>query len=418
MAVVRSLAFDVPAPPELEPVFRTFRLAANQAIRHALKADARSRGRFHALGGYHGLANAHQALFKMHLLGAIEVALGVLKNHRRRVRKGRTSVPYVKRLFLRTENQAYQLNRTTGHLRIPLGSARVGGAARIDLPLSQWHRRFLEDPAWRLGCLTVTPSRILLAVRREAPPVYAAESGLALDTNEDALDGVLAQGPQAIPLQVSLRGARQVQQTHFRRRRHLARKKAHDRRTQRTLLNREGRRERARVGQRLHLVSKALVRWAAARNVALVLEDLKGFRRVGRGRTMNRRLSSWPFRQLHRQIGYKAELAGVPVVRVNPFNTSKTCPACGAIPGRRERTGKVFECACGWRLDRQQNAALNILKTALAGSPALARAVWFRPGAPRQDPMSPLCDAAGRARDEANGRESKVGVVTVNHPPN
>src|SRR2546427_5422077 len=118
--------------------------------------------------------------------------------------------------------------------------------------------------------------------------------------------------------------------------------KAGDRRVLRRLLNREGQRERHRIRQRLHRISKRLVQFAESRRAAIVLEDLTLHGAGGRSRRMNRRLSSWRRREIHRQIEYKAALAGVPVIKVNPAWTSKTCPDCGAR--RRGRVGKVFVC--------------------------------------------------------------------------
>ena len=133
-----------------------------------------------------------------------------------------------------------------------------------------------------------------------------------------------------------------------------------------------------------------------------------------RSKRTNRRLSSWPRGELHRQIEYKAALAGVPVIKVNPAWTSKTCPACGAR--RRERVGQDFVCSvCDWEMDRQHNAACNILQSALASNEALARAVRFRPGALRHDAMIPLYDLSARrtgAREEPSGAESPLSVVT------
>jgi len=127
---------------------------------------------------------------------------------------------------------------------------------------------------------------------------------------------------------------------------------------------------------------------------------------------MNRRLSSWPRREIHRQIEYKAALAGVPIIKVNPAWTSKTCPVCGAR--RRDRVGKVFVCLmCDWEMDRQINAGLNILKTALASNEALARAVRFQPGALRDDVVSPLYDLL---REGKGAREEPSGVE-LRHTP-
>jgi hypothetical protein len=65
-------------------------------------------------------------------------------------------------------------------------------------------------------------------------------------------------------------------------------------------------------------------------------------------------------------------------------------------------------------MDRQINAGMNILKTALASNEALARAVRFRPGALREDVMSPLYDPlrrGGGAREEPSGVESLAGAA-------
>ena len=94
---------------------------------------------------------------------------------------------------------------------------------------------------------------------------------------------------------------------------------------------------------------------------------------------------------------------------INPAWTSKTYPVCGAR--RRDRVGKDFVCLmCDWEIDRQINAGMNILKTALASNEALARAVGFQPGALRHDVVSPLYDLlrqGGGAREEPSGVESR-----------
>ena len=404
MDVHRSLVFlgewDAPA---LKWLLAEFRLLVNESIRIALQEDIRSRARL-ARAAYQVLSRGH-VVYKQYIPSAFEVALAVLKAHRRRVKKGkRSSVPHMRRLMLKAENQSYWLDRETGRLRIPI---RGTEGVQVHLPLSEWHRSFLSNSSWTLGSLTVVPGKIILVVRREAPKAYEPDGAIALDTNEDSLDGVVASDESTVPTILSFGGVRRIQQTHFRRRRGLAAKKAHDRRVMRRLLNQEGRRERNRVRQRLHLVSRRLVQFAKNGRAAIVLEDLTLHGAGGRSRRMNRRLSSWPRREIHRQIEYKAALAGVPIIKVNPAWTSKTCPVCGAR--RRDRVGKVFVCLmCDWEMDRQINAGLNILKTALASNEALARAVRFQPGALRDDVVSPLYDLlreGGGAREEPSGAE-------------
>jgi putative transposase len=404
--VHRALVFPIKwDAPELDWVLSEFRLLVNESIRIALQRDIRSRARLgHAA---YLILSQRYTLYKQYIPSAFEVALAVLKGHRRRLRrKKRSSVPYMRRLMLKAENQSYWLDRETGRLRIPI---RGTEGVQLNLPLSDWSRSFLSDSTWRLGSLTVVPGKIILTLRKEAPKAYAPERAIALDTNEDSLDGVVAVGGELVPTSLSFGGVRRIQGTHFRRRRTFAKKKAGDRRVLRRLLSREGRRERNRVRQRLQLLSKKLVAYAEQGRAAIVLEDLTLNGAGGRSRRMNRRLSSWPRSEIHRQIEYKAALAGVPVIKVNPAWTSKTCPVCGAR--RRDRVGKVFVCLmCDWEMDRQINAGLNILKTALASNEAMARAVRFQPGALRHDVVSPLYDLlreGGGAREEPSGVESR-----------
>ncbi len=407
--VVRSLSFPTKEmPASLHWLMGEFRLIVNKSIRIALRENIRSR--FRLTRAAYRILSADHHVHKQYIPSAFEVAIATLKTFRRRVRQGkRTNVPYLHRLMLVAENQSYWLDRETGRLRIPV---RGTEGVQLQLSLSEWHRSFLGDPAWGLGSLTLVPGKIIVMVRKNAPTAYEPVAAIALDTNEDALDGVVASGDSARLVSIGLGGVRQIQATHFRRRRHLGRRKAHDRRVARRLLGREGRRERNRIRQRLHRISKSLVASAKERKAVIVLEALTLRGAGGRSRGMNRRLSSWPRGELHHQIEYKAALAGVPVVKVNPAWTSKTCPACGAR--RRDRVGQDFVClACDWELDRQHNAGLNILKTALASNGALARAVRFQPGALRRDVVSPLCDFPARegAREEPSGEELQSKVA-------
>jgi len=63
---------------------------------------------------------------------------------------------------------------------------------------------------------------------------------------------------------------------------------------------------------------------------------------------------------------YKAESAGKLVVLVDPRNTSRTCSRCGWVKESLKLSDRVFHCnACGLIIDRDLNAAINILNRAL-----------------------------------------------------
>jgi len=65
-------------------------------------------------------------------------------------------------------------------------------------------------------------------------------------------------------------------------------------------------------------------------------------------------------------LQYKAQFFGKEVVLVNPRNTSQTCSECGHVRGKNNKlqlSERVFTCpACGTSLDRDFNAAVNILR--------------------------------------------------------
>ncbi|HEX7619979.1 MAG TPA: transposase, partial [Anaerolineales bacterium] len=71
-------------------------------------------------------------------------------------------------------------------------------------------------------------------------------------------------------------------------------------------------------------------------------------------------------RQMHE---YKAEEAGVQVVTVNPRHTSQACSGCGSKV-LKELSDRVHNCPdCGLVLDRDVNAARNILNLAFPNLP-------------------------------------------------
>ena len=57
----------------------------------------------------------------------------------------------------------------------------------------------------------------------------------------------------------------------------------------------------------------------------------------------------------------KAEEAGREVLRVNPKNTSQECSCCGELV-EKDISVRVHRCACGAEIDRDLNAAWNILR--------------------------------------------------------
>src|SRR4030043_1063373 len=111
--LVKAVSFRLEneLPAQASFLLEDFRLALNCAVRAGLQTRATSRYALHKLA-YKDFRTEHPGMYAKHLVSVFEVAASVLKNHRRKVRKGKADrVPYVKRLFMKTENQAYKLDR-------------------------------------------------------------------------------------------------------------------------------------------------------------------------------------------------------------------------------------------------------------------------------------------------------------------
>jgi len=124
-----------------------------------------------------------------------------------------------------------------------------------------------------------------------------------------------------------------------------------------------------------HIISKSLVAKAKDTGRAIVLENLKGIRGQATVRkAQRRRHSSWGFHQLRTFIEYKAKLAGVPVLSVEPRGTSHTCPKCGCEERKNRPTRDRFKCVvCGFAGPADYIAALNIAARGAVSRPIVPR---------------------------------------------
>ncbi|MFP4054879.1 MAG: RNA-guided endonuclease InsQ/TnpB family protein [Phycisphaerae bacterium] len=120
-----------------------------------------------------------------------------------------------------------------------------------------------------------------------------------------------------------------------------------------------------------HTISKHIVAAAKDTGRGIALEDLSGIRdRVTVRRNQRATLHSWSFYQLRQFIDYKAQRVGVPVVAVDPRNTSRTCPACQCVDQRNRPNQATFSCIqCGFSGPADYIAAGNIARRAVVSLP-------------------------------------------------
>lgn len=122
-----------------------------------------------------------------------------------------------------------------------------------------------------------------------------------------------------------------------------------------------------------HNLSKRIVAKAKCTKRAIAGENLTHIRtRIKARRSQRVTLHSWSFAQLQAFIAYKALGAGVPVHRVDPRNTSRTCPLCGHIAKGNRKTQASFVCrSCGFAglADRIAAENIRVLGGALVTAP-------------------------------------------------
>ena len=320
----------------------------NDAIRIALKEKPKSRFKL-IESAYFRLKE--YSLHSHYILSACEIAYSVYKN------KNRKTGPYVKQAFLKLDNQSYILNHLL--LRIPI---RPREFIYLTLQGSDYHLQFIDDPTLKRGSITLGRNNLSIAFSKEIAEIKPL-GNVGIDMNERNATTSNTLGTTNI---FDTSGVMEVKERYRAIRAKIGRQTRQDNRISQKLYAKYGRREKNRTVQQLHTVSKKIVQQAKEKKLRIVMENLKGIRKLyrkgnGQGSSYRGRMNSWTFREVQRQIGYKAAWEGIPVTYVNPRGTSRNCPECGSrVVILAERKLYCSECDKTW--DRDILASLNIMK--------------------------------------------------------
>lgn len=126
------------------------------------------------------------------------------------------------------------------------------------------------------------------------------------------------------------------------------------------VIKRVGQKEKRRVNDILHKISKQIVDLADSLNAYIALGDLTGIRERAKGKRFNRIVSNMPFYTFSKYIEYKATLRGIPVIKTSEAYSSKECHICGC-EGKRRTQGQ-FVCKYHGEYNADLNGAINIGK--------------------------------------------------------
>ena len=104
----------------------------------------------------------------------------------------------------------------------------------------------------------------------------------------------------------------------------------------------------------------------------ICIEDLDINRMISKENTnsttsLSKRISDASWNTFMNYLTYKAEEAGRRVIKVDPRNTSQICSRCGKLPQKvKSLSDRIHLCTyCGYKEDRDVNAAINIMRLGL-----------------------------------------------------
>ena len=107
----------------------------------------------------------------------------------------------------------------------------------------------------------------------------------------------------------------------------------------------------------VHQATAEIVKTKPSRIVMETL-NIKG---MMKNKHLSKAIGQQKLYEFKRQIQYKCKKYGIEFVEADTwYPSSKTCSCCGAIKSDLKLKDRVFKCECGFALDRDLNAAINL----------------------------------------------------------
>jgi len=343
---VKSIKQNYTFSDDIISLMETFKEMVNFCIKIGLQENISTLKKFSSLH-YKDLSQFDiQSKYK---LTAMAQAMGRLAQRKRDMKKGKTlKYPYVAKPYLVS---CYGFKITGMLLSFP-----ISNDDKFLVNLNQHTISQLEDTKPR--SFTITPNSISISVRKEVDQIIV-QNGIGIDRNLRNITISTSNG--SIMYKTNKLLSIKENTSHV-----VSSFKRFDVRVKRHFQQRLGNRRTRRIQQHLHRISKDIVQRAVETKSMIVLEDLKGIRKLyrrgnGQGNKYRRKLNSWSFYELQRQITYKAEWKGIPVTFVDPKRTSQLCPICGGkLQEDRFHRRKLLCINCKKSMDRDVIASMNI----------------------------------------------------------
>jgi putative transposase len=190
-------------------------------------------------------------------------------------------------------------------------------------------------------------------------PAHTATTAIGVDLGIKTLatlcDGTAFENPRAL---------KQAQKRLRRLERQKSRRKKGSKNRQKTC--RKLAKQHARVAHIRRDATHKLTSHLVKNHALVAIEDLHVSGML-KNHKLAQAVSDSNFGEIRRQLEYKAKLSGTHLVIIDRFYpSSKTCSCCGCIKEELALHERTYACeSCGMVLDRDVNAAINLLKEAL-----------------------------------------------------
>lgn len=330
-----------------------FRRMVNDCIKIGIENDQSALKRLSPLA-YHQLTEYPiQSKYK---LTAISQACGRLAQVKKDIKNGRrVRSPYVRKPYL-VSCYGFKINGML--LSFPIRNREY-----VNILLNDHVTKVLSDPVLKIRSFTITPTGLSISIQKEIKPI-SMEKMVGVDRN---LRNVTFGNDKKV-IQINTSEMLKIKESYNHVKSSFTR---NDHRIRKKIFCRLGIRQARRIQQRIHIISKSLVEYSKKQRAGIVFEDLKGIRKLyrkgnGQGKEHRRKLNSWSFYELERQVSYKAAWEGIPFYKIDPRCTSKLCPGCGGkLQEGKERRRDLWCGICKKWQDRDVVAAMNISRKGL-----------------------------------------------------
>ncbi|WP_198968325.1 RNA-guided endonuclease InsQ/TnpB family protein, partial [Saccharolobus islandicus] len=277
---------------------------------------------------------------------AINDAYSILRGWKRRAEKGQASLrkPRLKKVYVRVKSTLRKVNG---------GSVRITVRPYEYVTFSWSHKWFSKRvKGLELGEPIIKEDKVYLPFRYRLP-WFTPLDFLAIDSNLYTLDAY--DGEKFVTF--SLKELYSLKYGVELKRGRIQRFASKHGRKGKELLRKYSHRERNRVLDYIHkFVNSLLEMYPLTMFAVEKLNRQEMFKDAND--SLSKKISRTVWRTIHRVLKYRAPLYGSFLKEVNPYHTSKSCPRCGWVS---RKVGRTFRCVrCGFTLDRQLNASLNI----------------------------------------------------------